>query len=77
MGRETTYRQVFVGSDGLRAGWAAAVFLVVYLSLDSIVGRLLDQLPGLASGRACSAPHGVDPRGDRTGGRSRINMGDV
>ena len=49
MDRETTpaYRQVFVGRSGLRAGWGAALFLVVYLSLDAIVGRLLDQLCAL------------------------------
>ena len=36
-----------MGSGGLRAGWGAALFLIVYLSLDAIVGRLLDQLAAL------------------------------
>jgi membrane protease YdiL (CAAX protease family) len=49
MDRETisAARQVFAGRGGLWAVWGAALFLVVYSSLDAIVGRLLDQFYAL------------------------------
>jgi uncharacterized protein len=41
------WQKTFVGRNGLRAGWAVALFLALYLSVDTLVNHLLDRIPAL------------------------------
>ena len=35
----------FIGPSGLRSGWGILLFLALYLSLDALIGRVLDHVP--------------------------------
>ena len=45
-----TFRDIFVGADGLRAGWGAILFLALCIALMFLTGSVLHTLEGLHHG---------------------------
>ena len=58
----STLRKIFIGSDGLRAGWGLLIFIALFIAVATcvnVIGHKLFPPPAEAASEAFATPHAV------------------